>query len=474
MGGIVAPRARNAGGERLDVTDTRRRLPSVNALVDEAEHAGLTQFAPRSVVVDAVREVLDAARKDRRGEPANGWLAAVRAAVEHRMRPALRRVVNATGVVLHTNLGRAPLAALARQAVQDALGYATLEYDLDTGDRGSRGRPVADLLCELTCAEAATVATNAAAALLLVLNTLADGAETIVSRGELIEIGGSFRLPEILGKSGSVLVEVGTTNRTRVRDYALAISPRTRAILKVHRSNFRMQGFVEETPLEQLAGLGRERDIPVVHDVGSGLLIPLDRWGLTGEPLVGDSARAGAVVVCSGDKLVGGPQAGLVVGPCAVVERVAQNPLARAVRPDKVTLAALEATLRLYRDPDLAVREIPVLQMLTADLGRLRARAHRLAAALPGSSVHDGRSVVGGGAFPDAVLPSAVVRVPAARPEALVAALRAYDPPVIARIEDDGIVFDSRTIADDEIEIVVAAVHGAQSPSPPSPRWRDS
>jgi L-seryl-tRNA(Ser) seleniumtransferase len=337
-------------------------------------------------------------------------------------------------------------------------GYSTLEYDVDAGTRGSRQGHTHALLCELTGAEDALVATNAAAALFLLVNTLADAGESIVSRGELVEIGGSFRIPEILRRSGTVLIEVGTTNRTRIRDYVLAISPRTRLILKVHRSNFEMQGFVAEATLAELVELARERGITVVHDVGSGLLLSLDEYGLSGEPLVRDSVQAGAVVVFSGDKLLGGPQAGIVVGPAAVVERAAKNPLARALRPDKLTVAALEATLRLYRDPTVAISTVPVLSMLTVSPDVLRERAAHLAALLPGSTMRPGASAVGGGSFPQARLPTTLVCITPDDCDALVAGLRRHAPPVIARVEGGQVVFDPRTMANDELEIVAVAV----------------
>ncbi|UCF41648.1 MAG: L-seryl-tRNA(Sec) selenium transferase, partial [Gemmatimonadota bacterium] len=359
------------------MTDPRRRLPAVHALIDAARDAGLE--AAHGELLAAARAVLARARVTGAHEPEEGWTEAVRLELDRLARPSLRRVVNATGVVLHTNLGRAPLAAEARTAVEQALGYSTLELELESGARGSRQDHVRDTLTAVTGAEDALVVNNAASALVLVLNGLAAGGETVVSRGELVEIGGSFRIPEILSHSGSVLVEVGTTNRTRLRDYELAVTPRTRVLLKVHRSNFQLTGFTEEVDAAALVRVGADRGIPTVHDVGSGLLLPLDAYGLTGEPLVRDSAAAGALVVFSADKLLGGPQAGLIVGPRALVGRLAGHPLARAFRPDKITFAALEATLALYRDPDRARRRIPVLAMLTAPPAELARRARRLA-----------------------------------------------------------------------------------------------
>jgi L-seryl-tRNA(Ser) seleniumtransferase len=443
------------------MSDPRRALPAVNALLAEAEAAGMTAAASRTAVVDAIRDTLAAARARGGAPPTHGWLEAVQHRVAERGRLSLKRVVNATGVILHTNLGRAPLAAEAVQAVEAARGYSTLEFDLADGSRGSRQDHCRELLCELTGAEDALVVTNAAAALLLVVNTVAQAGETLVSRGELVEIGGAFRLPDVLAKSGSILVEVGTTNRTRTRDYELAISPRTRLILKVHRSNFQLTGFVTEPDVAALVELGRERQIPTVHDVGSGQLLSLDAYGLSGEPLVRDSVAAGATVVCSGDKLMGGPQAGIIVGPHVIVAQAARNPLARALRPDKTTFAALEATLALYRDPERARSAIPTLAMLTAPPEALRRRARRLARRLPGARMESGASAVGGGAFPGSTLPTTLVTLGVASCDECLARLRAYDPPVIARAQDDRIVFDVRTLTDDELKIVAAAVAAA-------------
>jgi L-seryl-tRNA(Ser) seleniumtransferase len=436
-------------------------LPAVHRLLEEAAQTDELARLPRALLRDAVRATLAAAR-ERGGEPpTEGWVHEVGRRARFAARLSLRRVVNATGVVLHTNLGRAPLADEARDALTEAAGYSTLELDLDDGGRGSRQDHTRRLLCEVSGADDALVVVNAAAALLVTLNALAQDRETIVSRGELVEIGGSFRIPEILRRSGSVLVEVGTTNRTRIRDYELALSPRTGVLLKVHRSNFALSGFVSEATVAELIGLGRPRDIPVVHDVGSGLLLSLEPFGLRGEPLVRDAVAAGATVVFSGDKLLGGPQAGIVVGPRQAIARIAASPLARALRPDKSILAALEATLTLYRDPARALREIPVLRMLTADPTVLRKRARRLKRRIAGAALADGTSAVGGGAFPDAVLPSTLVTIPASSCDAVLDALRRHDPPVIARASEGRVVLDPRTIAEDEVGIVAEAVGAA-------------
>ncbi len=440
------------------MSDRLRNLPSVNKLLAEAEEAGLLDSAPRAVVADAIRASIEAARSRDGASPQFGWIADVEREIGERTRMSLTRVVNATGVVLHTNLGRAPMPDAARKACIGGFGYSTLELNAATGHRGSRQTRLRSLLAEITGAENALVVNNAAAAMFMLLNTFADGGETIVSRGELVEIGGAFRIPDILAKSGSVLVEVGTTNRTRLSDYRLALSPNTRVLLKVHQSNFLQLGFVEETTLADLVSLGQARNIRVIHDVGSGLLIDLSEHGLKGEPLVSDSVAAGAIVVFSGDKLLGGPQAGIVVGPTSLIDRAAANPLARALRPDKVTIAALEATLALYRDPAVAIREIPCLAMLTADPRDLEKRSQQLAELVPGAETEPGESAIGGGAFPGVHLATTLVVVEAPSADAFLASLRGNDPPILARTANQRVIFDVRTIADDEIPIVAQAI----------------
>jgi len=444
------------------VSDARRGLPAVNRLLKEAERAGLTAQAPRAAVLDAIRATLAQARTAP-GPPQADLLEQVRSRLADRHRTSLVPVINATGVILHTNLGRAPLADAARRALAAAGGYVALEYELDEGRRGSRQDHTRDWLMRQTGAGGAFVATNAAAALLLTLNTLAEGAETIVSRGELVEIGGGFRIPEILAKSGSALVEVGTTNRAHWPDYANALTPRTRCVLKVHRSNFSISGFTSEVTIQELCAGMQPRDVPVVHDVGSGLMLDLAGYGLAGEPLVPASVATGSVVVFSGDKLLGGPQAGIIVGPPGILERIAGNQLARALRPDKSTLAALEATLALYRDPDVARAEVPVLRMLTAPADELAGRARALARALPGARVVPGESTVGGGSFPGARLPTSLVTIEAESCEALLERLRLHRPPVIARAHEARVAFDVRTIADDEFPALAEAVAAARA-----------
>jgi L-seryl-tRNA(Ser) seleniumtransferase len=372
-----------------------------------------------------------------------------------RLRPSLRRVVNATGVIVHTNLGRAPLSDAARAAVaRAATGYSNLELDLGGGRRGSRHDHVEALLRELTGAEGALVVNNCAAAVLLATAALAgDGREVVVSRGQLIEIGGSFRIPDVVAQSGAVLREVGTTNRTRLRDYAAALGDATGAILRAHPSNFRAVGFVEDVSIEALCGLG----VPVIDDVGSGVLA--DEVELLGEePSVRRSVRAGAALVCfSGDKLLGGPQAGVLVGGAEAVAACKRHPLARALRIDKLSLAALEATLALYRDPEQARREIPVLAMLEADPAVLQTRAERLASAI-GGEVVEAVAKVGGGALPLLELTGPAVALHSGSPDATAARLRAGDPPVLARIQDGRVLLDPRTMADEEVVWVAAAL----------------
>ena len=382
------------------------------------------------------------------------------AGARERLRPSLRRVLNATGVIVHTNLGRAPLAPAARAAVaRAARGYTNLELDLAGGGRASRHDHVEGLLRELTGAEASAVVNNCAAAVLLAVSALAGpGREVIASRGQLIEIGGGFRMPEVVAQAGARLVEVGTTNRTRLADYEAALGPETGALLRAHPSNFRAVGFVEEVDVEALCGLG----VAVIDDVGSGVLADgLDV--LAGEPSVRRSVRAGAALVAfSGDKLLGGPQAGILVGTEAAVTACRRHPLARAVRIDKLSLAALEATLALYRDPALARSALPVLAMLTVDDAELRSRADRLAAAT-GGEVIGAVARVGGGALPLLELPGPAVSLDPgpAGADALAAALRAGDPAVVGRIEHGRVLLDPRTLAPEEVDAAATAVAAA-------------
>lgn len=417
---------------------------------------------PHDLAVRAAREVLAAAReRARRGEPVGDLEREARARLAEALESGPSRVLNATGVIVHTNLGRAPLAERAVEAAARAgRHYSDLEYELGRGERGSRQDHIEGLLCELTGAEAALVVNNGAAAVLLAAATLAAGRQVVVSRGQLIEIGGSFRIPDVVVQSGAELVEVGTTNRTRVADYERALGPQTGAILRAHPSNFRVVGFAEEVAVEDLCGLG----VPVIDDVGSGLLaagLP----ALSDEPLVPRSVRAGcAVVCCSGDKLLGGPQAGIMVGRREVVRACRSHPLARAVRIDKLSLAALAATLCLYRDPALAAAEIPVLHMLTAPRDELVVRAELmrelLLSAGADAAVVEGSARVGGGALPlvDLSGPVCAIAPGAAGVDELAGLLRAGDPPVVGRVREGRLLLDPRTLTDDEARRAARAV----------------
>jgi L-seryl-tRNA(Ser) seleniumtransferase len=450
----------------VTTNDARRALPSVSSLLEAPRVRQLVEAEGRGVVVEAIRATIATVRDRAKSAPASDdeWADVIAAVVAGFTRPSLRRVVNATGVVLHTNLGRAPLPRAAIDAIAAvASGFSNLEYDVERGERGSRYVHCAALLRELTGAEDALVVNNCAAALVLALNTLSDGRGAIVSRGELIEIGGSFRIPEIMAKSGARLVEVGTTNRTHLDDYRRAIGADTGAIVKIHRSNFEIAGFVAEASAAELAELAAEKRLPLLHDLGSGLMIDLAELGLTGEPTAADAVRAGATVVTmSGDKLLGGPQAGLMLGRRDVIDAIRKNPLTRSYRVDKLTLAALEATLALYRDRSRAMREIPVLAQLSASVERLRARAEAVAALLdsPRVTVIDTESSVGGGAFPTARIASIGVAV-AGDSERVERTLRANEPAIVARTFDGRVVLDLRTIDAEDDGAVAAALRAA-------------
>lgn len=434
------------------MTDARRELPSVNALLETSGVRSLLEHHPRRVVLDAVRSAIDAVRSAgdlRRTE--EQWMESITSAVRDITRPSLRRVINATGIVLHTNLGRAPLADVAVRAIEAvAEGFSNLEYDIETGQRGSRYTHCVGLLRRLTGAEDALVVNNCAAAMVLALNALAQKKEVLVSRGELVEIGGSFRIPDIMARSGAKLVEVGTTNRTHDDDYRRAITPKTGAIVKVHRSNFTIEGFTSEVSVERLAFIAAEHGLPVIHDLGSGLMLPLDEYGLKGEPTASIAlASRATLVLMSGDKLLGGPQAGIILGSSATIAKLRKNPFARALRVDKLTLSALEATLRLYLEPERAVKEIPVLAMLTASPDEIESRAQAVARTLREGGVEAGVTAtmasVGGGAFPTAEIPSSglVLGGNAGDTEEK---LRRGEPPVIGRILDGKLLLDLRSV----------------------------
>jgi L-seryl-tRNA(Ser) seleniumtransferase len=469
------------------MSDVRSRIPGVDALLASREGAALLERYGHARAVEALRDAVSDVRAGigtaaaagemteghqdwaDRAEDASLYVDRARLRLEAADIPSLRQVINATGVVLHTNLGRAPLADEAVEAMHRAARrYTNLEYDLEGGRRGSRYVHCVSLLCEITGAEDALVVNNAAAALILALNTVGQGLGVAVSRGELVEIGGGFRIPEMLERAGARLVEVGSTNRTRVSDYEAALTrgesgpensgrrktdgeASVSAILKVHRSNFRVTGFTEEATLEQLSELARGQGIPLIHDLGSGLMVDASDVGLPPEPRASESLAAGSdVVVVSGDKLLGGTQAGILVGRADLMERMRRNPLCRALRVDKVTLAGLEATLRLYRDPATVRSRVPTLAMLSADLGDLEARACGVAARLREAGVDcepvATKGAVGGGTYPGVELDSWAVELPGAGADALADALRAGEPPVVGRIVDDRLRLDVRTV----------------------------
>jgi L-seryl-tRNA(Ser) seleniumtransferase len=451
-----------------------RRLPSVDAVLRHPDVAALAGALPRPLLADLVRDELAQARERIRDLPegpapdvglvVSGVLR--RAALAGRL--SLRRVVNATGVVLHTNLGRAPLSAAAVAAMGEvAGGYSNLEYDLEVGQRGSRHGHVEGLICRLTGAPAAVVVNNNAAAVLLVLAELAAGREVVVSRGQAVEIGGGFRIPDVLRQSGARLVEVGTTNRTRLADYAGAAGPQTGVFLLVHASNFRIVGFTEGVSAAELSALGRERGIPVVADQGSGCLLPTERFGVPlalREPLVQEYVAGGADLVCfSGDKLLGGPQCGIIAGRDDLVARLKRHPLTRALRPDKATLAGLAATLRHYQQEE-AEREVPVWRMIGASLDSLGARAEAWATHLSAGGVRatpeGAESAIGGGSLPGVTLPTRALRVRPRRHsvDSAAAHLRRGDPPVVARIADDRLLLDPRTVLPEDEGPLLAAL----------------
>jgi len=438
-----------------------RQLPSVDRLLGEEAVQELVAAYGHRQTVDALRETLDGVRDEvRAGADVPGiapLVARASACLRERLVPTLRPVVNGTGVIIHTNLGRAPLAAAARAAMEAVgRGYSTLEYDLQEGRRGHRTVHAERLLCELTGAEAALVVNNNAGAVLLALTGLAQGRGVVISRGQLVEIGGGFRIPDVMAQSGARLIEVGTTNRTHLRDYAAALGTHddVALILRAHHSNFRIVGFTTEPGLADLVALGAEHGLPVVDDLGSGALLDTAQFGLMHEPMVQESVAAGAAVVCfSGDKLLGGPQAGIIVGRAEYVEPLKTHPLARALRADKLCLAGLQATLLHYLKEE-ATEQVPVWRMIATPQEEIERRARRWRRALRRAGVPaevgDGESTVGGGSLPGETLPTKLVALNTESPDRLAAALRAADPPVVARIEEDRLVLDPRTVLVEE------------------------
>ncbi len=459
-----------------------RGLPSVSKVLETDAVQAALHHLPRPLLVDIIREEIDRFRKtlDTSEPPTVESIAmtAVRRA-KAAARPTLRRAINATGIVLHTGLGRAVLAPAARQAVLDAAsGHSTLEIDEESGRRGARQDHVSTLLRSLTGAESALVVNNNAGATFLAVTALAAGREVIISRGELVEIGGSFRMPDIIRASGATLVEVGTTNRTRLSDYESAVTERTGLILRCHPSNFKITGFTEETPSADLALLGKRHGIAVMDDLGSGSLLVSAPPGTSPPATLRQAVFSGCdVVTASGDKLLGGPQAGIILGTAAAVRAIASHPLARALRVDKLTLAALEATLRLYLDEDRARREIPTLRYIGRTLDEIRGLAERLKSeilTLSGARLNvdlvDESSQIGGGSLPGEDLPTICIRIRASEngdsAESLAASLRAYNPPVIGRIREGALLLDPRTLEENEISLVAAAVSRGSSPVP--------
>lgn len=461
------------------MSDPRSRIPSMDALLASPGIESLMADAGRGQVVDALRVSVAHMREaiGRGDELAQGSVEDATWYVQHAAKllaeeavPSLRRVINATGVVLHTNLGRAPLADEALEAMRSTATYSNLEFDLDKGVRGSRYAHCVRLLCDLTGAEDALVVNNAAGALVLSMSTVGLGRGVAVSRGELVEIGGGFRIPEVVERSGASLVEVGSTNRTRADDYKEVVaSGEAEAILKVHRSNFRITGFTEEASVAELVAIAAEHAIPVIYDLGSGLMLPAENIGLPEEPRAEASVSAGAdAVVISGDKLLGGPQAGIIVGRAELIGRMRKNPLCRALRVDKVTLAGLEATLRLYLDPQRVLERIPTLRMLSMDGDTLKDAAETLVGVLAAAGVSCAvvptKGAVGGGTYPGVELDSWAVELEGPKgAQALANALRDGSPPVVGRLVDDKLRLDVRTLLPGEVDVVATRVIEAVS-----------
>ena len=449
-----------------------RALPAIDRLLADAQVAPLAERHGHEALVEISRAVLDEYRAeiDRAGAAPSRPAAEAVAERARALEPSLRRVVNATGVVIHTNLGRAPLSRATIEAMAAASeGYSNLEFDLDTGGRGSRFSHLSELLARVTGAEAGIAVNNNAAALLLALSALCSGRDVVISRGQLVEIGGGFRIPDVMRQSGAHLVEVGTTNRTYVRDYAEAIGEDTAALLRVHASNFRVVGFTASAPLDGLAALAHEHELLLIDDLGSGALLDTRPYGLAPEPTVQDSVAAGAdVTLFSGDKLLGGPQAGIAVGSAAAIEEMQRHPLARAVRLDKAAIAGLAATLGHYARGE-ALDEIPVWRMIAAPLGGVRRRARRWARACGdgvAAEVVAGRSMVGGGSLPGEGVETALCAIgsPPGGADALTTALRAASPPIVARIERDRVLLDPRTVEPSHDRLVEAALREVCAP----------
>jgi L-seryl-tRNA(Ser) seleniumtransferase len=443
-----------------------RDLPSVDSLLNRPDVAARLESGGRDLALHTARAVLAQAREEiQAGRPVPDPETIARRIVlymEEATASSLEKVINATGVILHTNLGRAPVSRACREAMLRAgEGYSTLEYDLARGERGRRAPQAERMVCILTGAEAACVVNNNAGAVLLALAALAKGREVIISRSQLVEIGGGFRIPDVMRQSGARLLEVGTTNRTHARDYEEAIGPKTALILRAHHSNFRIVGYACQTGIRELAEIGARHGVPVVDDIGSGALLDTACYGLGHEPTVQESLAAGAgLVLFSGDKLLGGPQAGILAGRNELVAKIRKHPLARALRADKFRLAGIEATLAHYLRGE-AEREIPVWRMIAAQAEALDRRARTWARRIGEGEVVDSRSTVGGGSLPEETLPTRALSLAAPKPQAFLARLRAGAPPVIARVEDGGVLLDPRTVMEDEDEELAATVRAA-------------
>jgi L-seryl-tRNA(Ser) seleniumtransferase len=459
-----------------------RDLPAVNDILDAPPVRALSALHAHDVIIAAIRAELEELRRGLAGgESMDGRMdvgsvaARVAECLERESQAKLRAVINATGIVLHTNLGRAPIAEEAAKAAYEAArGYLNLELDLDSGKRSSRQIAIREWVCRLTGAESATAVNNNAAATVIVLRSLAMGKEVVISRGQLIEIGGSFRIPDIMGVSGAILREVGTTNITRLSDYERALGPNTGALLQVHSSNYRISGFTKSVPLTDLVALGRKHGLPVIDDIGSGALLDFTRFGFQGEPTARASIAAGAdLVLFSGDKLLGGPQAGIIAGRKEWIQKIEKDPLMRAFRLDKMTLAALESTLRLYLNEERALREVPVLRLLGAPLNELRQRAEKLAenlraiAGLVSVKTAEDVAYVGGGSLPDQSMKSWVVEIePSSISDAELAhRLRLGTPAVMARLHGGKVVFDVRTVFEHQELSLIEAVRSALNPN---------
>jgi L-seryl-tRNA(Ser) seleniumtransferase len=455
-----------------------RKLPSVATLLETPTLQRVVgAYSHEQILECARKEVEDLRQRLVRGEELDGRVepevvaASVLRRLDREVKPLLREVINATGIILHTNLGRSPVAEeAARAAYEAARSYLNLEIDLDTGKRSSRQNPIRHWICRLTGADSATAVNNCAAATVIVLRALCDGKEVIVSRGQLIEIGGSFRIPEIMGVSGATLREVGTTNITRIADYERAIGPNSGAFMRVHTSNFRVSGFTKAATLEELVALGKKTGLPVIDDLGSGAMLDFGRFGFQGEPVARESLAGGAdLVLFSGDKLLGGPQAGIIAGRKELIQKIEKDPLMRALRLDKMTLAALEATLRLYLHEERALREVPGLRMLALPLAELRKRCEALAARLSKISgvrsavVSEDVAYVGGGSLPDQALKTVVVEMEAADlgDADLARRLRTGTPAVIGRLRDGKLLLDLRTVFPRQEDALVEAVRAA-------------